>query len=282
MTGLLMTLALMLPASSPATAAFDHRHAAWTELLQEHVVWVGDGVATRVDYRGFREDRTRLQSYLESLSAVSLARFQSWSRDRRLAFLINAYNAFTVELILTEYPGLDSIRDLGGLFSSPWKKRFFTLLGERRHLDEIEHQMIREPGVYNEPRIHFAVNCASIGCPALRPEAFVAERLEAQLEDSTARFLADRSRNRYDPATDTLEVSSIFDWYEEDFRRGWLGVNSVREFLARYADQLADDPEHRSRIRAQATDLQHLEYDWALNDTATLQAARERAGAERD
>lgn len=277
------TLALLL-LLGPATAlaAFDHSHAAWDRLLAEHVIWVRDGVASRADYAGFQGDREALQAYLGELSAVTPEQFQGWSRDRRLAFLINAYNAFTVELILTEYPGIDSIKDLGGWFSSPWKQRFFSLLGEQRHLDWIEHERIRAPGVYNEPRIHFAVNCASIGCPALRPEAFTAPRLDAQLQDGTERFLADRRRNRYLPEDDTLEVSSIFDWYAEDFQQGWQGIDSVREFLAGYAEQLADAPEHRSRIRAQETGLDHLDYDWALNDTATLPVAREGAEAERD
>ena len=274
MSALARVLSLLLalaPAALPA--AFDHTHAAWDRLLSEHVVWVRGGVASRVDYAGFQRDRTALQGYLAALSAVRPETFQGWSRDRRLAFLINAYNAFTVELILTGYPDIDSIKDLGGFFSSPWKQRFFTLLGGRRHLDWIEHERIREPGVYDEPRIHFAVNCASIGCPALRPEAFVAERLDAQLADSTGRFLADRTRNRYEPETDTLRVSSIFDWYAEDFERGWRGIDSVREFLAAHAVRLADGPEHRARIRAGRTDLGYLAYDWALNDTATLPAA---------
>ncbi|MGD8911013.1 MAG: DUF547 domain-containing protein, partial [Chromatiales bacterium] len=94
----------------------------------------------------------------------------------------NPYNAFTIELILTKYPGIESIKELGGLFRSPWKRRFFTLLGERRHLDNLEQDMIRAFGVFDEPRIHFALNCASIGCPMLRNEAYVAERLDLQLE----------------------------------------------------------------------------------------------------
>lgn len=113
-----------------------------------------------------------------------------------MAFLINAYNAATVALILTRYPELDSIKELGSLLRSPWKRRFVDLLGARRSLDDIEHELLREAPDFAEPRIHFAVNCASLGCPALRPEAYEAERLEAQLADQTRRFLRDRSRNR--------------------------------------------------------------------------------------
>lgn len=111
-----------------------------------------------------------------------------------MAFLINAYNAYTVEWILTRYPNLKSIKDLGSFLQSPWQKKFFSLLGEERHLDWIEHEQL--PPLYSDPRVHAAVNCASIGRPALRNEAFTATRLEAQLEDGMQRFLADRTRNR--------------------------------------------------------------------------------------
>jgi hypothetical protein len=155
-----------------------------------------------------------------------------------------------------------SIKDLGSLFTSPWKKRFFSLLGQPRHLDDIEHGVIRAPGVFDEPRIHMAANCASIGCPALRPEAYVAEKLEAQLEDSVMRFLSDRSRNRVNAQSGRLEVSKIFDWYGIDFAR----AGSVEAWLARYADLLADDPQTRQALREGRLRLAFLDYDWALND----------------
>jgi Protein of unknown function, DUF547 len=183
-----------------------------------------------------------------------------------LAFLINAYNAYTVELVLSAYPKLKSIRDLGGLFGSPWKKQFFKLFGQPAHLDHIEHDLIRAPGRYAEPRIHFAVVCASIGCPDLREEAFVAGKLDAQLEDAMRRFLSDRSRNRYNATKDRLEVSKIFDWYSRDFERGDKGFTSVSQALGRYAGQLADDPRARERIRSGQVKVDFLDYDWSLND----------------
>lgn len=245
---------------------FDDRHTTWDRLLRAHVRWIDDGVNTQVDYAGFRKDRDRLKGYLDGLSAVSMDRFQSWPRDTRLAFLLNAYNAFTVELILTAYPDLQSIRELRRFFIGPWKQRFFTLLGEKRHLDWIEHEIIREPGVYDDPRIHAAVNCASIGCPALRDEAYVAEKLDDRMEDQMRRFLRDKSRNRYDPASGRLEVSKIFDWYGEDFEQGHRGWHSLREFFADYADLLADTPEDREKVRAGDYRLEFLEYDWSLNN----------------
>jgi hypothetical protein len=110
------------------------------------------------------------------------------------------------------------------------------------------------------------VNCASIGCPALRPEPYVAERLDAQLDDQVLRFLSDRTRNRYDPQTRRLQVSRIFDWYGDDFRQGQRGIASPEQFLARYAAQLADRPEDQQAVREGKAKLSFLEYDWALND----------------
>ena len=135
------------------------------------------------------------------------------------------------------------------------------MLGEKRSLDEIEHGMIRKPGVFDDPRIHMAVNCASIGCPALRNEAYVADRLDSQLDDSLRRFLSDRSRNRADDRG--LWVSKIFDWYAEDFEKQ---AGSVQQWLARYADLLSDDEQVRADVRAASLRLHYLEYDWSLND----------------
>lgn len=254
----------LLPLS--ASAAFDQSHAAWSALLKQHVVLVDAGKASQVDYAGFARNRAALQAYLDSLSAVTRAQFDSWQKPQQLAFLINAYNAFTVDLILGRYPHLTSIRDLGNIvFNSPWKQKFFTLFGEKRYLDWIEHETIRKPGAYDDPRIHFAVNCASIGCPMLNDEAFVAGRLHAQLEQQTRRFLADRARNRFDPTSGTLMVSQIFDWYGKDFAAGYRGITSLRQFLANYADLLAATPADQAMVRQGLVEIDYLEYDWTLN-----------------
>jgi hypothetical protein len=192
--------------------------------------------------------------------------FAAWPRAERQAFLINAYNAFTVELILTRHPNLKSIKDLGSLFRSPWTPKWIALLGAQVSLDDIEHAMLRKRGDYDDPRVHFVVNCASIGCPALREEAFVATRLEAQVEEQTLRFMSDRTRNRYNAQRGRLELSKIFDWYGEDFRLGHRGITSLPAFAARYADQLADAPADRERIRAGTVAIHFADYDWALND----------------
>ena len=243
---------------------FDHSHAAWTALLKKHVVLLDGGKASQLRYAGMAADRAALKAYTDGLSAVGSSSFEAFGKPQQMAFLINAYNAYTVELILTRYPKLASIRDLGSLLSSPWKPKFIRLLGTEMSLDNIEHDTLRARGRYDDPRIHFAVNCASIGCPMLREEAFVAERLDAQLAEQTLRFMADRSRNRY--ADGKLQVSRIFDWYGGDFKLGHQGIASLPAFMARFADQLADAPADRERIRSQRVEIGFLEYDWKLND----------------
>jgi len=244
---------------------FDHRHEDWTRLLADHVHWLADGHNTTVDYAGLATNRPELNRYLETLSAVGRATFDAWTPGARLAFLINAYNAWTVELILQHHPGITSIRQIGGVFRSPWKQRFIPLLGDTRTLDEIEHEMIRGAPGFAEPRIHFAVNCASIGCPALRPEAYRAEDLEAQLEDQTLRFLSDRTRNSYNPRQGILTVSPLFRWYTEDFTSDHSALQVPRGFLAQYADTLTDSEADATRVRSGEFRLRYSRYDWDLN-----------------
>ncbi len=257
----LLILGLTLLLGLGARAEIDHGYAVWDGLLKKHVRWLPDQVQSRVDYAGFKADRAALAKVLEGMSAVPKAEFDGWSRAQQQAFLINAYNAFTVELILTKYPDLKSIKDLGSLFSSPWKKEFFTLLGAKRHLDWIEHEQLRPN--YREPRVHAAVNCASIGCPALRDEAFTAPKLEAQLEDGMRRFMSDRTRNRVRDGR--VEVSSIFKWFREDFESGAGGFRQLEDVFARYAAQLSDRPDEQAKLRARALPVDFLDYDWSLN-----------------
>lgn len=265
-----LVVTLGFPGAAPAES-FDHQHTAWSGLLKRHLVLVDGGKASRVRYDGFQKDRTQLKAYLESLSKVSEQEFRGWSRERRLAFLINAYNAATVEKVLSRYPDIQSIWDFGRIFGNPFKDRFIRLLDARLSLDNIEHDMIRAEGAYDDPRIHFAVNCAAVSCPMLREEAYVAERLERQLEEQTVRFLSDRTRNRYDRGARALEVSKIFDsypWYGDDFGRGWKGYTSLGQLFARYASLLADDPKDQELIHEQKTKIRFLGYDWGLNDAA--------------
>lgn len=254
--------------TTTSALAFDNQHTTFDTLLKNHVTWDSAGVASRVDYAGFQQDWPQFKTYLAELSAVNQREFDSWSKPTRLAFLLNVYNAFTIQLILGSYPDLSSIKDLGSIFSSPWNKPFFSLFGKRISLDNLEHDIIRVPGAYDDPRIHSAVVCASIGCPGLRDEAFVGSRLDQQLEDSLRRFLSDHSRNRYNPQNKTLEVSKIFDWYSDDFSSGFRGHESVAAFLGDYADLLAQTAEDREIVKSGKAKVTFLEYDWNLNQTS--------------
>jgi hypothetical protein len=260
-------LAIVLLAVASSASALDHSHKAWDELLKKHVRYVQGGNASRVDYAGFARDRAQLKAVLDDYQKVTRAEFDGWGKPQQQAFLVNAYNAFTVEKILTRYPSIKSIREFGTVFGNPWKDKFFTLFGEPSYLDQVEHEILRKEGVYDDPRVHVAVVCASIGCPMLRNEAFTAERLEAQLEDAMRRFMSDRSRNRYNPQAKRLEISKIFDWYGKDFERGHKGYASVKGTAGRYADLLADAPADREAVRSQAAEVTFLDYDWALNDS---------------
>jgi hypothetical protein len=261
-----LVVATLLLLSNAAFAQFDSSHRALDELLKKHVTYVSNGNASQVSYAGFAKDRVALKAYLDAVSAVPEATYKAWPKNQQLAFLINAYNAYTVELILTKYPNLKSIRDLGGTFTKPWSIKFFSLFGKEANLDNIEHDMIRAEGAFNDPRIHVAVVCASIGCPMLRNEAFTGDKIDVQLDDAMSRFFSDRSRNRYNPELKRLEVTKLLDWYKKDFVKGYKGFGSVEAVLGKYADKLADDPIARGEIKAGKVAITYLDYDWNLND----------------
>jgi hypothetical protein len=254
---------LAMRAVSADATSFDHTQ--WDTLLKNNVEVLEGGKATRVDYQAMTKKRQVLTDYLDRLSKISREQFDSWPKEEQLAFLINAYNAWTVELILTKYPDLESIKDLGSFFQSPWKKKFIPLLGEKRSLDDIEHGLIRGSGRYNEPRIHFAVNCASIGCPDLKKQAYRGDILEEQLEEATVLFLSDKSRNRFSDGE--LQISSVFKWYREDFERGWRGAATLPQFLALYKDSLGLGDAEAGKLAAGNIAIRFLDYDWKLNST---------------
>lgn len=246
---------------SSALAQFDHHQ--WDELLGMYVTEFAGGSVTRVDYSGFQSDEAKLQAYLDSLAQVRKEDFRQWTREEQLAYLINAYNAWTVKLILVDYPEIESIRNIGFLPGAAWRRKIVVLFGESISLDDLEHGMIRAWPEFREPRIHFAVNCAAIGCPPLRAEAYTGAALDKQLEDNTKLFLADSDRNYLEG--ETLYVSRIFDWYEEDFEKGWQGVDSVARFLAQYPDELGLNSGHIEELLAGGLKIRYLRYDWALN-----------------
>ena len=257
--------------TAASAQSFDHSHAAFSTLLKKHVVLVDGGKTSQVNNVELGKDRAALKTYLDALSKVSEAEFNAWTKPQRMAFLINVYKGFTLELILQNYP-TKSIKDIGGTFDDRWKRKFFKLLGQDSYLNKVEHEMLRKPGAYDEPRVHFAVNCASIGCPALREEAFTADKIDKQLEEQTVRFLSDRSRNRYDAKSGKLEVSMIFKWFKEDWESGYKGfdgktaaVKSREDYFARHAKLLADAPADQQKIADGKAAISFLDYDWSIN-----------------
>ncbi|SFE28792.1 DUF547 domain-containing protein [Nitrosomonas sp. Nm166] len=272
---LLLTLVLCIITSFASATRFDH--TIWDGLLREHVYMMDQGQTSRVNYFGFASNHGQLHKYLSQLSAVKEKDFSSLDKSEQLAFLINTYNAFTVEMILRSYSSIATLRAYAPV-NIHWKSRLISMLRNQRELkfiplfgkflslDDIEEGMIRRPGSYDEPRIHFALNRASIGCPALLNRAYSGIELEHQLEAATRAFLSDRSRNRFNEEAERLEVSEIFDWYSEDFERNWQGWTGLAQFFAHYRDSLADTPHARELLTAGNLEIQFLEFNWMLNE----------------
>lgn len=235
----LALLSILLFTSS--LQAFDH--GLFDKVLKRHVDSSG-----QVAYASLLADRTDLDLYLQKTGSVPQATFDSWNEAEQLAFLINIYNAETLQFIIDNYP-TKSIKKLGGLLSSPWKKDVVLLFGKKESLDHVEHELIRVDFA-SEPRIHFALVCAAKGCPPLRNEAFVASRLDAQLEEQTRTFLTDTEKNRV--VSDKLFLSPIFDWYGGDFTKNGRTLN---DYVAPY---LPGDPAGKP--------IEFTFYDWNLNE----------------
>jgi hypothetical protein len=215
----------------------------YASLLNRHVK---DGV---VDYQGFKDDEATLDRYLNTLAAVDP---ESLSKNEQFAFYTNAYNAWTIKLILTRYPDVSSIKDLGSFFRSPWKKKIARIDGQLLTLDQIEHDILRKR--FRDPRVHFAVNCASKSCPPLQTEPFSGDRLDAQLDKAATAFINDSRFNRIDG--NTLWVSRIFDWFSKDFKDDVIG------FVIRYAAAPLRDRLVRNKNGIR---VRYLDYDWSLN-----------------
>jgi hypothetical protein len=250
-------LALALATAGAASAApapgREREHAAWTSLLRRYV---SGGL---VDYASLKRDgRPALDAYLRSLESVGRSQLEAWPRADQLAFWINAYNAYTVKLVLDHYP-LRSIRSIGLLPGSAFKRKFIPLervAGEKLSLDDIEHRILREQ--LQEPRIHFAIVCASRACPVLRDEAYQGRELDAQLDEAARAFLRDPARNRYDPSSRTLSLSSIFKWFRGDFE---AVAGTLTGYVARYADEPTAEALRRGGVK-----VEFLDYDWSLNE----------------
>ncbi|MBF0469142.1 MAG: DUF547 domain-containing protein [Desulfamplus sp.] len=238
-----LLLIMFFTASSSSASDNSVDNSIYADLLKKYVK---NGI---VDYQGFKNEEYRLDEYLKILENTQSIEL---SVNERFAFYINAYNAWTIKLVLTNYPGIKSIKELGSLFKSPWKKKICRIDRQLLSLDDIEHKILRP--TFNDPRIHFAVNCASKGCPVLISEPYAAKTIERQLELSTQTFINDPQKNYLQG--DTLYVSSIFKWYSQDFG------NDVVRFVSKYASGtlMAELSAGTDKIK-----VRYLDYDWSLN-----------------
>jgi hypothetical protein len=231
---------------------FDHAHTAWNRLLQRYV---HDG---EVQYSKWKETgRSELAAYLAQLQAVSPEAYASWSEPEKLAFWINAYNAYTVQLVLDSWP-LKSIRDIGLLPGAPFRRHFIPLQrlrGAWLSLNDIEHGILRKE--FREPRIHFAIVCASKSCPELRNEAYRGHDLDRQLDEAARRFLSDPRKNRFAPSEGKVYLSRIFQWFQADFV---AAAPTVLAYVAKFAA-----PEMGEFLRAGRAEVEYLDYDWSIN-----------------
>lgn len=239
-----------------STSAIDH--SGWQAVLDLFVAEPEPGVTT-FDYKAALEDRVNgidaVKGYIEDMVAVAVSQL---NRAQQMAYWINLYNALTVQVVLDHYP-VASIRDIDispGLFSSgPWGKKLITVEGRTLSLDDIEHRILRP--IWNDPRIHYAVNCASVGCPALAKQAFDADLLEDQL-DQAARGFINHPRAIYRDGDGGFVLSSLYDWYREDF--GARDVQFVTHLLTYAGPELTAQLDGIGRF-----DVSDDVYDWALN-----------------
>jgi hypothetical protein len=222
----------------------------WDDLLRQYVDNQG-----RVDYQAWKvESRQKLSDWLGEISQIDLKSCQE--RDVQVALWLNLYNALTIDRVLSVYP-ISSIRPtILGIpnwvgFLAFFSRRFYQL-GERSYsLNDIEHGILRRE--FSDPRIHFALVCASIGCPLLRNEAYLPESVQSQLENDAERFINNRDKVYYDPSSNTLYCSQIFKWYRQDFLK-------VAESIPQYIQKYLSNVELPKEIR-----LRYLSYDWSLN-----------------
>lgn len=235
--GVLLVVAILLASS---VFAFDHTHAQFQSVLDKFVT---DG---RVNYAGLLNERAELDAYVASVGEVSFEQYRAFTKSEKLALMINLYNAAAIQFVLNHWP-VESIQDVGGLFSSPWNMKFVNLFGREASLGMIEHDVLRAD--FKEPRIHFALVCASLGCPTLRSDVYTDIKLNQQLAEQERHFLTQRPKeNRFENGV--LYISPIFKWFKEDFNDN----EGVRTLFQVYYPEVKID-----------TRIDYTEYDWGLN-----------------
>ncbi|HEV7348820.1 DUF547 domain-containing protein [Telluribacter sp.] len=243
-TVLLVACGTTAPASDSAPS--DVSHDVWDKLLKKHVDNKG-----MVDYKGFKADRAELKKYLKQLSN-NAPNPKTWSKDEQLAYWINAYNAYTIDLVLEHYP-IKSIKDIGSsikipFVNTPWDIKFIEIGGKKMDLNNIEHGIIRKQ--FDDPRYHFALVCAALSCPPLRDEAYTPKELDKQLDDQGKSFLNNPRTNVV--TKDKASVSKIFDWYGGDFKKQM----SIEKWINKYA----------STDLKEGGSVSYMEYKWPLNE----------------
>ena len=238
---------------SKAVLAFEI--ADWDTLLKTYVApRTIEGISLQaVNYRALQKDPL-YQKVVADLEKVQLSQLKT--KEEQLAFWINTYNIMAVKMVLDHYP-VQSIKDAGGVFTPVWKLNVGTVAGKARTLHEIEHDILRKMG---EPRIHVAIVCASLSCPDLRPEAYVPQRLNEQLDDQMKSFLSNEKKGlQVDTANHRLYFSSIFKWFAEDFE----AKGGVRTYLAGFSPEQIS-----SALNSPKFQVSYLDYNWNLNQAS--------------
>ncbi len=235
----IIALCLVLLLFCISNAFADNLHASYDNILKKYVV---NGM---VDYKSLKANRKSLDDYLDNMSKITRQEFNAWSKERQLAYLLNLYNADTLQLIIDNYP-VKSIKDIGSFFKGPWSQEVVSLFGEKITLDKLEHEIIRKE--YHEPRIHLALVCAAKSCPPLRSQAYVADELDKQLDNQGEVFFNSPQGMQFEHENHVILLSSILKWYKEDF-------DSVLLFAQKYAK------EHFAYDK-----IKWLDYDWDLNE----------------
>ncbi|RYM32847.1 DUF547 domain-containing protein [Brumimicrobium glaciale] len=221
-----------------------HKHEKWDQLTKKYVT--DDGF---VNYKGFTKDSTKLNSYLKQLADNHPN--EKWTSGQKKAYWINAYNAFTIQLIIRNYP-VKSIKDLGGSVyrvNTSWDIKFIHLGDETYDLNNIEHNILRKD--WDDARVHAVVNCASVSCPALRKGAFTGDKVEEQMDEQMKSFINDKTKNTI--AEDKADVSSLFKWFSGDFKNN---APSVIAYINKYS---------KVKIKPGA-EITYQDYDWSLNE----------------
>lgn len=253
----MLLLAIPISASTRSTKAFDH--SVFHNVLQKYVNEFG-----YVDYAKLKSNRIELDSYIEALAQVSPNSSPSLFPDKnsKLAYWINAYNAFTLRGVIDNYP-TKSVRDIHALYGFFWRIKF-NAGGKKMSLRALENEIIRK---FDEPRIHFAIVCASEGCPRLSREAYVAERLDAQLEAQAQKFINEERNVRIDTKTNTLHMSKIFDWFAEDFLVTLPGEKDKKQ-VTKYLKPYLSYSRRQTLEGLKNIKIEYTEYDWRMNDQA--------------